>query len=53
MNMPWAIGECVSGAIQGKEQHLTLHLGVVVIKKGAFRLLSTMVCQLTYVPTRE
>ena len=38
----------VREAIQGKEWCPPLHLSVVAIKKGAFRLPSTMVSQLTY-----
>ena len=34
---------------QGKEWHSPLHLGVVAIEKGAFRLPSTKVGQLTYI----
>ena len=37
----------VSGAIQRKELHHPLHLGVVAIEKGALVSLSSKVCQLT------
>ena len=40
-------GSRISGAIQGKEYHPPLHLGVVAIEKGAFGLPSTTVSQLT------
>ena len=40
-------GSRVSGAIQGNELRPPLHLGVVVIEKGAFGTPSTMVDQLT------
>ena len=40
-------GSRVSGAIQGKELHPTLHHGVVAIKKGTFRSPSTMDGQVT------
>ena len=36
-------GSRVSGTIQGKENHPSLHLGDVTIKMGAFRSPSTMV----------
>ena len=42
-------GSRVSVAIQGEELHLPLHLGVVAIEKGAFRLPSTIVGQPTYI----
>ena len=35
----------ISGAIQGKEWCLPLHLGVVAIEKGAFGSPLTTVCQ--------
>ena len=40
-------GSRASGAIQGKELSLPLHLGVVAVKKGAFGSLSTTVGQFT------
>ena len=41
-------GSKVNGAIQGKEYHPFLHLGVVAIENGAFKLPSTTVNQLSY-----
>ena len=38
-------GSKASEAIQGKERHFPLHLGVLAIKKGAFRSPSTTVGQ--------
>ena len=37
-----------SGAIQGKELRPPLHLGVVVIEKGAFESTSPIVANFTY-----
>ena len=42
-------GSRARGAIQEKEKHLPLYLGVVAIEKGVWRLSSTMVSQLIYI----
>ena len=42
-------GSTVRGAIQGKEQHPPLHLGVVAIEKGSFWSLSITVANFTYI----
>ena len=43
----------VSGVIQGKEQHLSVWLGVVIIEKGAFGSTLTMFGQLICITERE